>query len=196
MNRGALELCFAQIPIRPLAGTIQQTSIQILSSGDTFRWHAHLEIKLASLCEVTFPAGCSVNVLMWWEASLAFSHINAHTHTRTYARFCRANLKEQIFFHDATSLFMSKKKKKGSLQSSPLSSVLHGGNCDTWPECRWGQTWGRLEPQQREASGGQLLQEPLMEVGNWISMHACAGATPHDGHYIHDALDSCSTHVR
>lgn len=124
------------------------------------------------------------------------SHKRTHTHTRTYARFCRANLKEQIFFHDATSLFMSKKKKKGSLQSSPLSSVLHGGNCDTWPECRWGQTWGRLELQQREASGGQLLQEPLMEVGNWISMHACAGATPHDGHYIHDALDSCSTHVR
>ena len=90
---------------------------------------------------------------------------------------------------------MSKKKKKGvSPELPPPSPQFYTGV--TAIRDRSADEVRRLEPQQRETSGGQLLQEPLVEVGNWISMHACAGATPQDGHHIHDALDSCSTPFR
>ena len=118
------ELCFAQIPIRPLAGTIQQTCIQILSSGGTFRWHAHLEIKLASLCS-DFPRRmfCKCPYVV---RSLVGLQSNKRTHTNICTFLPRESQRTGFFPWRNFSFHVKEEEKRVSPEFPPLLSFARG----------------------------------------------------------------------
>lgn len=171
-----------QIHIKPLAGIIGA------AWSYSFQRHPHWNSVYAW-------AGASISV--WFSLSAnAFVrqglHCKIHTYTHTHintrmcmetrARFCRANLKEQIF--SMTQLLFSckkkGKKKKKTLWKAPLhllplpSHFLHGVTGRYVPGVQIGSGgWGLLE-----RSWWRAVAAEFVEAGNWISMHACAETIP------------------